>query len=243
MGTPKLTVAIPTMRRWKGFLEKSLPTFLENDLISAVLICDETGEDADAIQASKWGSHPKLRVHRNPNRLGMYYNKRRCMELATTPWVAVLDSDNLFPESFFEGLFAVWEEEGADQNTVYAAGQILRSFLKTGETEEKTRQFAGRKITRETWNQTLQTPGWNFLLNDGNWVGHRSLLEAWPTNVQEEQIRATDSIRIVRNFILTGHTYYVFPEMRYIHTIHDDSEWLKTEKESTYLLATTQWYI
>ena len=238
-----LTVAIPTFRRWKGFLEKSLPGFLENEHVEKVLVCDETGEDIEHILASRWSGHPKLILHKNPKRLGMYYNKRKCLELAPTPWVAVLDSDNLFPEEFFETIVSLWQEKSANPNTIYASSEIVRVFLKTGESEEKTRQFSGWEISRNNWNSVLQTPGWNFLLNDGNWIGRKSLLEAWPTNISEEKIRATDSLRIVRNFVLAGFTYCVVPGLRYIHTVHDDSEWIKTEAESSYLLATTEWRI
>lgn len=226
------------MKRF-SFLKKTVPAYLDNPLITAVVICDETGEDIDQIEKESWGKHPKLRLHRNPTRLGMYYNKRKCMEVSPTDWVAVLDSDNIFPEEFFE----VVQETVKNPKTVYASGQIVRVFLKTGESEEKTKQFSGLSITKSNWNTVLQTPGWNFLLNDGNWIGHKSLLQAWPTDIQEEQIRATDSLRIVRNFILKGYTYSVVPELRYIHTVHEDSEWLKTEAESSYLLATTNWLI
>jgi glycosyltransferase involved in cell wall biosynthesis len=235
-----LTVAIPTMKRF-SFLEKAIPQYLDNPLITAVVLCDETGEDVKQIQEKAWGRNPKLRLHVNPKRLGMYYNKRRCLELAPTDWVAVLDSDNIFPEEFFLTLHELWKDEGLSQKTVYASGQIVRVFLKTGESEQKTEQFSGIRISKSNWNTVLRTPGWNFLLNDGNWVGHKSLLNAWPTDIQEEQIRATDSLRIVRNFVQHGFTYYVVPELKYIHTVHDDSEWIKTEQQSSYLLATTDW--
>jgi hypothetical protein len=244
MGAPpiELTVAIPTMRRWKGFLEKSLPQFLMNDYVSKVLVCDETGEDIKAIKASRWFTHPKLLLHQNEHRLGMYANKRKCVELSPTNWVAVLDSDNIFPDVFFEALFETWMDEGSQLKTIYAASEIVRIFLKTGESEERTRHFAGMRITRSNWNQVLSMKGWNFLLNDGNWVAHKSILDTWPP-VPEEQVRATDSIRIARNAVKAGCTYYVVPGMRYIHTVHDDSEWIKTEADSTRLLATTEWRI
>jgi hypothetical protein len=232
----QLTVAIPTMKRF-SFLKKTVPGYLDNPNITAVVICDETGEDIDEIEKQSWGKHPKLRLHRNPTRLGMYYNKRKCMETAPTEWVAILDSDNIFPEEFFETI----QDVITDPKTIYASGQIVRLFLKTGESEQKTQQFSGLQITKSNWNKILGTPGWNFLLNDGNWIGHKSLLDAWPTNVKEEQIRATDSIRIVKEFVQQGFTYFVVPELRYLHTVHDDSEWIKTEAESSYLLATTEW--
>lgn len=239
-GPVQLTVAVPTMRRWKGFLEKSLPTFLDNEYVSYVVICDETGEDVDAIQSSSYANHPKLQLYKNERRLGMYANKRRCLEKAPTDWVAVLDSDNIFPEEFFETLVESWSREGIDVNTVYASSEIVRVFLKTGESEERTRHFAGIRITKKNWNVVLQTRGWNFLLNDGNWIANKKVLEAWPS-LPEEQVKATDSLRIVRNFMEHGFTLYIVPYLRYIHTVHDDSEWIKTEAESSYLLATTDW--
>lgn len=244
MGAPpiQLTVAVPTMRRWKGFLEKSLPQLLLNDYVSYVVISDETGEDVKAIQASKWSTHPKLLLSVNEKRLGMYANKRRCLELSPTDWVAVLDSDNIFPDIFFEALFDLWKDEGSSTKTVYAASEIVRVFLKTGESEERTRHFSGMRITQANWNQVLKMKAWNFLLNDGNWVGHKSVLEAWPP-ISETQVRATDSIRIVKNLIQEGWTYYIVPGMKYIHTVHDDSEWIKTEADSSYLLATTDWRV
>jgi len=171
----------------------------------------------------------------------MYRNKRRCLELAPTDWVAVLDSDNLFPEAFFETIAD--ELRSADTKTIYASAHIVRLFLKTGESEERTGHFSGNRINKENWNKTLQTPAWNFLLNDGNWIGHKSLLEAWPLNIPESKIKATDSLMIVRNAVLAGFTYYVVPDLRYIHTVHDDSEWIKTEQMSSFLLATTTWTI
>lgn len=235
-----LTVAIPTMRRWKGFLEKSLPTFLENEYVSFVVVCDETGDDVDAILASKWGNHPKLQLYKNETRLGMYANKRRCVEKSPTDWVAVLDSDNIFPEAFFETLVELWREEGASSNTIYASSEIVRVFLKTGQSEEKTRHFSGMRIHKQIWNEILRTPGWNFLLNDGNWIANKRVLDAWPL-MSEDRVKATDSLRIVRNFVERGFTYFIVPGLRYIHTVHDDSEWIKTEAESSYLLATTDW--
>jgi glycosyltransferase involved in cell wall biosynthesis len=236
--TIQLTVAIPTLKRF-SFLEKTVPDYLDNPTITAVVICDETGEDIDQIEKTVWGKHPKLRLHRNPSRLGMYYNKRKCMEVSPTDWVAVLDSDNIFPEEFFETV----QDVVTDPKTIYASGDIVRLFLKTGESEQKTQQFSGLQITKSNWNPVLKTPGWNFLLNDGNWIGHKSLLQAWPTNLLEKEIRATDSLRIVKGFVEKGFTYFVVPGLRYIHTVHDDSEWIKTEAASSYLLATTEWRI
>jgi glycosyltransferase involved in cell wall biosynthesis len=226
-----------------SFLKKSIPGYLDNPNIAAVVICDETGEDVKQIESQSWGKHPKLRLHTNPKRLGIYHNKRKCMDISPTEWVALLDSDNIFPEEFFETIQDLWSTQGANPSMLYASGDVVRVFMKTGESEDRTAHFAGKVITKETWNTILQTPAWNFLLNDGNWIGHRSLLEAWPSNIRDEQVRATDAIFVLKNLIQKGWSYFIVPDLKYIHTVHDGSEWLRTEAESSYLLGSTNWRV
>lgn len=173
-----LTVAIPTMKRF-SFLQKSIPMYLDNPNITAIVICDETGEDVRQIETQSWGKHPKLRLHTNPTRLGIYHNKRKCMEVSPTEWVALLDSDNIFPDEFFETIQDLWSKQGANPKMLYASGEVVRVFLKTGESEDRTAHFSGTLITKDNWNTILKTKAWNFLLNDGNWIGHKSLLDAW----------------------------------------------------------------
>ena len=236
---PRLTVAIPTMRRW-AFLEKSLPVYLNHPIIESVLICDETGEDADAIQASPWASHPKLIVHRNPQRLGIYFNKRQCIELASTEWVAVLDSDNFFGEEFFDSLAALWAKEDANQTHFYACGKGL--FVnETGTITNPIDGFGGTKLTKETWNDIFSKPKWNYMLNDGNWIVPRSVLSCLPMNVCDEDILATDAIYMARLFVLGGYTYDIREELSYIHSIHKGSSWVQNNDACTRIWNSTNW--
>lgn len=240
-----LTVAIPTWRRW-SFLEKVLGPYLGNNLIQKVVVCDETGEDVAAIKASRFATHPKLVLHVNPKRLGMYHNKRKCLEVAASvegsEWVAVLDSDNLFSEDFFETLCDAIETE-KNQKMVFAASDIIHLTKKTGSSMNHTQHFSGHRITAKNWNETLQMPKWNFLLNDGNWTAHKTVLSCFNPSADEEKIRATDSLLLAKEMIISGYTYYVVPGLKYIHTVHDDSEWIKTEEISLQLLRTTVWHI
>lgn len=238
-----LTVAIPTMRRWKGFLEKSLPLYLANPQITAIVVCDETGEDIQAIKATSWGSDSKLTLHQNPKRLGAYLNKRQCIALAPTDWVAVLDSDNIFSEEFFEVVLETLATENYSPSLVLAASENIRLFLKTGYQENRTAHFSGMRITKANWNKVLQMPNWNFLLNDGNYIVHKSVHSFLNPKYTLEQVQAADAILAAKQFVEHGLTYYIVPHLRYIHTVHDDSEWLKTDRESTRILNTTEWRI
>ena len=237
------TVAIPTMRRWSTFLEKSLPQYLEFDLVSHVVICDETGEDAAAIAASKYANHPKLHLYTNEQRLGAYLNKRKCIQKAPTDWIAVLDSDNIFSEDFFIVAHDTLVKEKMNPKLVMASSENIRIYFKAGIEHNNTAHFTGLRITRANWNAVLQMPKWNFLLNDGNYIVHKSVYEYLNPNYTLEQVQATDAILAAKQFVEHGCTYYIVPGMRYLHMVHEGSFWLNTDRESTRILNTTDWRI
>ncbi len=237
------TVAIPTMRRWASFLAKSIPQYLEFDLVSHVVVCDETGEDIDAILASSFGNHPKLHLHKNEKRLGAYLNKRQCIEKSPSDWVAVLDSDNIFPEEFFEKAYETLNKEKWNPSLVLASADNTRLFIQTGKEEKRTSHFSGLRITKQNWNQILQMPDWNFLLNDGNYIVHKSVFDYLNPKYTLEQVQAADAILAAKQMVANGCTYYIVPGLWYIHTVHNDSEWIKTDRQSTRILNTTDWRI
>ena len=238
-----LTVAIPTMERW-SFLEDQVPKFLNDPNISYVVISDENGKDINIMAQLELDSNPKLRLYQNDVVLGVYGNKRQCLLKAPSPWVAVLDSDNMFEPLFFSEFLKCRERDGylTANKTIYCAGQNIRLDLATGFTEDKTSHFSGMKISRENWNTVLQTKGWNFLLNDGNCIWPRDVVKHFP-DIPEEQIVGTDSIFFMRQAIQAGYTLSVEPTMRYIHTVHDGSHWLQNAQVSSRLMGMRDWRV
>ena len=239
----ELTVAIPTMRRWDKFLSKSLPTYLNHPFVKNVLICDETGEDIAAIRASEWANHPKLILKQNERRLGIYHNKRQCIELAPTEWVGVFDSDNFFDTHFFDQLEALWKAEGADPKAFYAPGNGLFVNEDRSPPTNPIGAFAGTKITLGTWNDIFNLPQWNYMLNDGNWIVPRSVLSLLPTDVKNEDVLATDAIYMARLFVKGGYTYDIRTELQYIHVVHKGSSWIADSAENNRIWESTNWKI
>jgi len=238
-----LTVAIPTMERW-SFLKEQLPKFLGSPNVSYVVINDENGKDINIICEIGLDSNPKLRLYNNNSVLGVYGNKRQCLLNAPSEWVAVLDSDNQFGEDFFEEFQKAKARDGAvvSAKTIYCAGDIHFYNLNTGATENKTRQFSGMKISRDNWNDVLKTPGWNFLLNDGNCIWPRDVIKHFP-DLPEEQIVGTDSIFFMRQAIQAGYTLSVEPTMHYVHVVHDGSHWLQNASVSSRLMGLRDWRV
>jgi len=219
------------MDRW-SFLQKQLPIYLNHPKVNCVIISDENGNDINEIIESDYAMNPKLRLYQNDSVLGVYGNKRQCLLRSSTDWVAVLDSDNFFEPSFFDSFFAL----EPDAKTIYSAGQNNRLDLNTGEIEDKTRHFSGMKISLNNWNKVIDTPGWNFLLNDGNSIWPREVVKHFP-NLPEERIVGTDSIFFMKRAIEAGYTLSVEPTMAYTHTVHDGSHWLQNAAISSRLLG------
>jgi hypothetical protein len=238
--TEWLTIAIPTMKRF-SFLQHTLPLYLNRPEVARVVLCDETGEDATAIQASSFSNHPKLRVLVNERRLGIYENKLKCIrESQETPMVAVLDSDNLFSEEWFEVLSETVQRLG--MSTIYASAGFVSIDQRTGATKTPCSSFSGTRISNKTWNSTFLKPGWNHLLNDGNWVlPSKEAFAALPTNVKSSDLEAADAIFMLQQFVKQGMEIYYVPGLSYKHIVHDGSSWLQTAKESTQIFTTREW--
>ena len=232
-----LTVAIPTMDRWDEFLKDQLPIYLNHPKIHYVVICDENGNDISKIIESEYGMDPKLRMYQNNTVLGVYGNKRECFLHSTTDWVAVLDSDNVFEPAFFDAFFLAIDRDTESSNkTIYCAGKNIRLDIDTGIAEDKTRHFSGMKISQQNWNKIIDTPGWNFLLNDGNCIWPRDVIKQFP-NIPEERIVGTDSVFFMHRAISAGYTLSVEPDMKYTHTVHKGSHWLQNAIVSSRLLG------
>lgn len=237
-----LTVAIPTMRRWEPFLKMFLPTYLNSPQVRHVLISDETGEDIAAILASEWALHPKLILNQNPVRLGIYHNKRRCIELAPTEWVGVFDSDNFFPPEYFQKLEEIWNK-GFNPMHFYACGRGFFVNENGGDVTRPLDLFSGHVLDRSNWNSIFNLQGWNYLLNDGNWVVNRSVLAHLPTDVLDKDILAADAIYMVHKFVRAGYSFNIVDGLSYIHTVHKGSTWAATSEDSTRIFNDTNWTI
>jgi hypothetical protein len=234
-----LTIAIPTMDRW-SFLKESLPELLDRPEVVEVIVCDENGNDAKQIAQSPLAHHPRLRVVVNPRVLGIYENKRKCLELVKySDWVALLDSDNFFREEFFDVLSDVIDL--SDHTIIYASAEAKHVNYKDNSVKVYTEEFVGLNLTAKVWNSVLEMPRWNFLLNEGNWVVPVDVLKTLPSSVKSSDLLAADAIYMLKCFVAGGFTVRYVPGLTYLHIVHDESTWLKTDRESTRILNGTNW--
>ncbi len=236
-----ISIAIATMRRW-SFLAETLPTYLDCPSIKEVVVCDETGEDFDAIRASSLGNHSKLRLYKNDHRLGIYQNKLKAAAMTTGEWIAVLDSDNVFSQDWF----ATVEEaiiKDKNPNMMYACADFM--FVNTTEktSSKPCEQYSGLVLSKQNWNQYLRQPGMNCLVNDGNFVIPRAALACLPFELPSSATWAADAIYMLKRFLEGGFSITYIKELGYLHIVHPGSTWIQTEKQSMEVFNTTDWTI
>ncbi len=229
------------MRRW-NFLKETLPVFLNRPEVAEVIICDETGEDIDQMEATQpipLTQNPKLRCIRNERVLGIYENKRKGLSLAKTDWVAILDSDNYFLDEWFEVLVAAIDLN--DFTKIYSTADFKFINQTDSTVSSPCSDFSGITLSRSNWMTILETPCANSLLNDGNWVVPRKVLDTLPTTTKSSDVLAADAMYMTWCFVKGGFTIYYVPDLVYLHTVHKDSTWLKTATESSRILRNTDW--
>lgn len=241
MSRPTMTIAIPTMGRFEQFLHYTIPHYLEMDCVDQVLIADETGEDADAISAESWGSHPKLRVIRNQRRLGAYNNKLQLLRAVTTEWVALIDSDNYVVQEYFDALQTYWSIVNPSQTSVYIPAFVHSHHLGSDTYTPEIQNLSGLVITQTNWNESLHLPKIDYGLNLGNCVFHRRVAEEFeddPASQKMVECKWMNKVLVER-----GYTLHFVPDMKYIHVVHPGSLYLthigdmqKAERETTWTL-------
>jgi glycosyltransferase involved in cell wall biosynthesis len=229
-----LSIAIPTMNRW-SFLKESLPNMLEQSLVKEIVISDENGKDIEEIQKSPFGSNSKLKLIKNEKRLGIYENKCKAASLCSGEWIAILDSDNVFPEEWFYQIEDCIKR--GESKRIFASASFKSINIETGEVQLPCKQFDGLVLEKNSWNSFFSRPKWNFLLNDGNWVIPREALDFLPKTIQSHQLLAADAIFMLRCWIQAGFTIEYVKDLSYIHTVHSKSSWLETAAESSRILS------
>jgi hypothetical protein len=244
MNFPFLSICIPTMKRW-SFLQHTLPLYLQRPEVGEVIVTDETGDDVAEIQKQSWSSNPKLRLFTNQTIKGIYLNKRYAATLAEYPYIAILDSDNLFGDDWFDDLADAIEIQPPN-TTLFGSAAFKSVNTDTGLVEYHCKHFDGLTIAKNLWNEFLMQPKWNFLLNDGNWVIPKSAVAFWPEEIPkdfEAGARFCDALYTLRLFIKAGYSIHYISGLSYTHTVHSGSSWLQTDRESTRAINTTDWSI
>lgn len=242
------SLCIPTMNRFEDFLKIFLPKYLTNPLISEIIICDETGEDARKIREDSSLQSTKIRLHVNEKRLGPLKNKLKTMGLAVGQWLALIDSDNFADEDYFIAAKTFIEKRNVSTNSILAPtaanpGTNMAEY--SFHNGFNFRAFAGlnvnieffKTMTEEKFRRHSQLI---LLFNTGNFVLHKNLLNTLKLS-SEDLEKTTDFFDVLFfNTLLfeqiPGLNFYVVPKMSYTHTIHNGSITMQSQATGLRLL-------
>lgn len=216
------------MNRW-SFLEVNLPKYLENPYINEIVISDENGEDATKIRERF--ADPKIKIFVNAERLGAFRNKEEAVRRATNEWVALIDSDNFAPISYFEAWLNYTQVHPISPSIVYAPSRTIPT---NGHDGFDYRDFIPYVLTKQTYGTLKNYSMMECIINTGNYIVHRqfyldssdpSYAHFFTTvNAWEAKLRTW--------LLLNKGANYVFPaNLEYYHTVHSGSLYLNTANE------------
>ncbi len=241
--TITFSLCIPTMDRYDSFLSKYLPKYLENPLISEIIITDENGEDAMKIWSEL--DDPKLKIFINEQRLGPFRNKQKALSLATNEWIAIIDSDNFAPAAYFETAQKFIIENNPSLNSILAPSKSCpgdnSSSYKTHEGFDFTK-FANKTINLQYLRKFgLQNIIYNsnilILLNQGNYIINKWLVSN--INIRDEDPDLIENCHsfdvIYYNSLLLDKlnaNIMVIQNLYYNHSVHEGSIFLTTREIS-----------
>jgi len=107
---PRITVLIPSFRH-EGFVGLAIESCLRQSIRDLrVLVADDQSPDG-TVAAARAIDDPRLRVHVNASNLGLGASVLAALEQIDTPYVALLNSDDLFHPERLERCLAVLEAD------------------------------------------------------------------------------------------------------------------------------------
>lgn len=236
----KISLCITTYNRVDDTI-RSFKNVLDDHRIQEIVIVDDSSNlelfqrledkiralNEDALyQTIKGLVIPQIRLIRNDQNLGVYKNKLRSVELASTEWCIVFDSDNVISKDYIDKLYqyAIW-----DTNCIYSPDFAMPEFDYT--------DFAGKIIDKENISRFTRFKMFDCWINTMNYfVNKRTFLRAKQDEVIPD---AADSMYINYLLLKKGISIFTVPQMRYTHTLHQQSNYIQKEKGDRELLKKT----
>jgi len=219
----RISMVITTYDRFDTFLDATLEKYISNPYLYEIVICDDCSPDYKKL-IDKYGGCDKVKLYRNDERLGCFYNKLKACKHATGDWICLMDSDNVCDLNYFDALFKYWSTNTYSKDVVYCPEKALPNFIYSSLIETP--------IDKTNWNDHYKgNPGGCFL-NTCNNIFHKSIL--YMQDNPEINPHGYDSLFIAYRFIKNGIKYVCVPGMTYEHRVHGGSNWVsevgKSEK-------------
>jgi len=233
------SLCIPTMDRF-DFLKSYLPKYINNNLVREIIICDENGNDYKKI--SENFQNAKIKLYVNDKKLGPFLNKLKCCKLASSQWIALIDSDNFADEKYFETALNFIQLNKCNNRTILSPSFAKPTFdyRKLIGMLYKKNNF---KVNRQ---QEIELLGSNTksqtLMNTGNYVINRYLIENLNVESNMSMIENSSACDVIlMNTMLFQQLdaeMHILKDMEYEHVVHDGSIYVNTHAQTKYTCNT-----
>jgi len=220
----KISLCIPTYKRFDTFLKKNVEQYLKSDYIDEIVINDENGEDYDKL-VNYFPNENKLKIYKNDHILGAFYNKTKVVSYAKNNWICLCDSDNYIPDIYFETWDKYINEYGLNNKYVYLPSKTYPTDNHKGFNYE---EFNNLTINKYNINNYSIYNNYESLLNTGNYIFHKNNYIITDNYIKNNtNCNALDVL--MRNFLLliNNSILIIVPNMAYNHIVHDDSFFIK----------------
>ena len=224
---PSISLCIPTMNRFDSFLRGYLLYYLQylkEGIIDEVVICDETGNDYQKI-IETFGSLPNFKVVKNDSVLGVFKNKLKVASLASSNYIALIDSDNFCDANYFNTV----KKYITEKEHMFSSAVILApSFAKPN---FNYKQFENAVVTKSNFKNFYYAGNFETLLNTGNFVVNKKIIE----NIRyDESVMFVITAADVLYFNLLAYLQFddfqlhVVENLEYNHVVHGGSIYTNT---------------
>jgi len=223
-----ISVAIPTHQdRIKYYIHTIKNLY---NVVDEFIVVDDASGDKVVNKAKEiLNGMSKVCFVPGKQRLGAFRNKVDAVRMCRNPWVALLDSDNLFEADYINAFKKALETMPGC--TVYAPVQSRPRF--------NFREFEGQRITSGNAGKFMENDMFQVLMNTGNYVVDRvkylEVLE--PIFESNEVIPQCCDVCFANYYLLkAGGTIGVAPGMSYSHLDHPEStyhQFVEKEPEET----------
>lgn len=215
----KIGIAIPTFNR-PAWTMRAFEKIVGDERVSEICIVDDHSGPEEYQQLAHWVALlDKVKLFRNESNVDCYRNKKNAIELSTSEWCLLADSDNIFGVDYLDRLFECcpWEPD-----TIYAPTFAAPNF--------DYREFSGVTITKENVSSLSERPMLFTALNTANYLVHReTYLKCWDGSI--DPITA-DSMFQNYNHLKSGGKIFFVPNLTYEHTVHPLSHYKQNAHRS-----------
>lgn len=227
------SLCIPTMNRFDTYLRGYLEKYLNNPLISEIVITDENGNDVQKIKQT-FPDNNKLKLHVNEKRLGPFLNKIKACKLATNTWIALIDSDNFADIDYFNKATEFIEKHNPPKNSIISPCYASETF---NFNHFSTINGEYTKLNKENFNklknielQNKNSGRMNHILNIGNYILNKFVINTIDLTQESELIKNSHSFDVIlMNYMFFTQLdvqFYIVNGLKYNHVISNDSVYL-----------------